>query len=365
MNEIISKLDKFGSYKIFLTALFFLVIIGIADYTTGQNYSFYIFYAIPVLIATWFAGRKYGIYLIIITVFFWAADNFYNRESLTITLDPYYEISVQTLFFILMIVIFSALKKSIEDKKNLELEKIQREMEIARQVQTNLYPRTKPEFAGLDYYGICFTADAVGGDYYDYIKLNENKAAFAIGDISGHGIGPALLMAGLVGFVRSNASQYADDIKKFVQYINENIFEVSEDSMFATFFYGLFDLQTGIFSYVNAGHNPPLHFKNKCGDFEMLDSADLLIGAVPDITYHQSSVEVESGDLLILYTDGVTETFSDKNEQFGAERLKEVIKNNSAADLEEIINTVKSELVTFSGNSPQADDVTLLIIRKM
>lgn len=365
MDNIITRLDKFGSFKIFFTSLLFLVLIGTVDYITGQNYSFYIFYVIPVLIATWFAGRKYGIYLIIITIFFWAADNFYNRESLTITVEPYYEISVQTLFFILMIVIFSALKKSIEDKKNLEVEKIQREMEIARQVQTNLYPQIKPEISGLEYCGECFPADAVGGDYYDYMKLNGNKAAFAIGDISGHGIGPALLMAGLVGFVRSNASQYADDIKKFVQCINENIFEVSEDTMFATFFYGTYDLQTGIFSYVNAGHNPPLHFKNKYGDFEMLDSADLLIGAMPDITYHQTSVEVESGDLLVLYTDGVTETFNNKNEQFGTERLKEIIKNNSTGKAEEIIKAVKNELVTFSGNSPQADDVTLLIIHRI
>ena len=363
MNNIISQIEKIGSRKIFFFSLLLLFIIGIADYLTGQDFSFYIFYAIPVLITTWFCGRKYGLYLIIITLLFWATDNFYNRQTHIITVQPYYEISVQTLFFILIIVIFSSLKKSSEEKRALEMKKIQREMEIAREVQINMYPKFKPEINGVEYCGICYPASIVGGDYYDYIKISDDKFAFAVGDVSGHGIGPALLMAGLVGFVRSNAAAYSDNLTEFVKSVNINLCGISEESMFATFFYGILNRKDMTFTFVNAGHNPPLHYRKNKDRFDSLDTGDLFIGAITDVSFHQSAIKFEKGDLLMMYTDGVTETFNNKNEQFGEDRLKEIIKNNSDRDISDIIRTVKNELEYFSGQKPQADDITMLIIR--
>lgn len=316
-----------------------------------------------MLITTWFCGRRYGLYLIIITLLFWATDNFYNRQTHIITIQPYYEISVQTLFFILIIVIFSSLKKSVEDKRALEMKKIQREMEIAREVQINMYPKFKPEIASAEYCGICYPASIVGGDYYDYIKISDDKFAFAVGDVSGHGIGPALLMAGLVGFVRSNAEASSENLPEFVKSVNINLCGLSEESMFATFFYGILNCKDMTFTYVNAGHNPPLLYRKNKNGFDSLATGDLFIGAITNVSFHQSVIKFEEGDLLMMYTDGVTETFNDKNEQFGEDKLKEIIKNNSDRDISDIIRTVKNELEYFSGQKLQADDITMLIIR--
>lgn len=363
MNKFISKIEQLQDIYIFLFSTLLLIIIGVIDYITGQDFSFYIFYAIPVLITTWFAGRKYAIYLIFITVVFWFLDNFYNRPTHLISINPFWEIFVQTIFFLVVIIILSSLKKSMEDKKNLEINKMKRELEIAREVQTKLYPQIKPSMNGLDYCGICFPAEAVGGDYYDYIKLSENEIAFAIGDVSGHGLGPALLMAGLVGFVRSNAALYKGNISDFANSINLNLCEMAKDNMFATFFYSLYNDSQKSLRYINAGHNPPLHFKFKDKIFERLTSGDLLIGAFPEATFKEISVHLEKDDLLILYTDGVTETFDSNSEMFGEEKLKSLIEENSTKEIQEIISIIQNELKIFSGNSSQADDITLLIIR--
>jgi sigma-B regulation protein RsbU (phosphoserine phosphatase) len=257
----------------------------------------------------------------------------------------------------------SALKKSIKKREELERQKITRELEIAKDVQQKLLPQNAPETEGLDYSGICIPADAVGGDYFDYFKINKEEIAFAIGDIAGHGLPSALLMAGLVGFVRSNAIVYNDDLKEFMNKVNILMCGSTDGSRFATFFYSVYNSTTKTLHFVNAGHNPPLLYKPKTKTFEELKTNGFIIGGISSFKYSDASLNIESGDILLLYTDGITESFNLKDEQFGVERLEKVIEENYILCSKEICGKIIESVKKHSEGREQADDMTLLVVK--
>jgi phosphoserine phosphatase RsbU/P len=359
----IQWIEKLPKYVLSIFALLAVIILGFLDYISGTYISFYIFYAFPVLFVTWFAGKKYGFIICFFCFLAWYIDTFYNRGLDLSFMILFWNIIVELSFFTLVIFSVSALRNAIEKQEETERQKISRELSIAKEVQQKLFPQVTPEIKNVNYFGLCKPAEAVGGDYYDYFNINKNETAFTIGDISGHGLSSALLMAGLVGFVRSNAIMYNDDLKIFMEKVNILMCNSTDGSKFATFFYSVYNSETKILKFVNAGHNPPLIYRTNTKTFEELKTDGFIIGAICDFKYKDASVKLNSGDFLLYYTDGITEYFNMKSEQFGDERLKNLIVKNYNLSAKEICNKIIEDVQKFSEGREQADDMTLLAIK--
>jgi sigma-B regulation protein RsbU (phosphoserine phosphatase) len=246
-----------------------------------------------------------------------------------------------------------------------EQEKMKRELQIAKEVQTRLFPRTLPPSKGLSYTGICHPARGVGGDYYDFLKLTEHKLAIALGDVSGKGISSALLMASLNALLRSHAPLYIEDLPRLIDRINRLMCDSTESSKYATFFYSVFDERDRTLAYVNAGHNPPMLFRSSGppSDVVRLRTGGMVVGMLEEATYEQSSVQMNSGDVLIIYTDGITEQTDINEEEFGEERLMSVVRANLSGDPEFIRDRVLETVAAFMGEAPQNDDLTLVVAK--
>ncbi len=362
MNLVI-KIEKLPNFLIFIISLFVVMIFGFLDYFTGTDFSFYIFYVIPILFIVWFTGKWYGFLLCFCCLVPMFLDAFYLRETEIKYSYLIWNIVVEFSFFTILIFSVSSLKKAIRNREEAERQKISREFEIAKEVQQKLFPQVQPEINGVDYYGFCKPADAVGGDYYDYFRINQSETAFAIGDIAGHGLSSALLMAGLVGFVRSNAIIYNDDLKIFMDKINKLMCESTDGSKFATFFYSVYNSEKKSLRYVNAGHNPPLFYNSKTKSFEELKTDGFIIGGIRDFKYKEAYINLDGDSLLLYYTDGVTEYFNQKEEQFGDDRLKKVIEENYNLSAKDICNKIIESVKNYSNGVNQADDMTLLAIK--
>jgi phosphoserine phosphatase RsbU/P len=356
-------IEKLPKYILFSVSLFSVIILGLLDYISGTELTFYIFYIMPVLFIVWFAGKKYGFILCLFCFASWYLDTFYNRGIELNFMILFWNILVELSFFTLVIFSVSAMKNAIAKQEETERNKIARELSIAREVQQKLFPQSSPEINNVNYFGICRPADAVGGDYYDYFRISQIETAFAIGDIAGHGLSSALLMAGLVGFVRSNAIMYNDDLKIFMDKVNRLMCESTDGSRFATFFYSVYNSETKTLRFVNAGHNPPFLYRSKSKSFEELKTDGFIIGGTSSFKYKDSSVKLDGEDLLLFYTDGITETFNADNEQFGEERLKKVIGDNYNLQPKDICNKILEEVNIYANGKPQADDMTLLAIK--
>lgn len=361
--NLVLRIEKLSGYNLFLIALVFVAIVGFLDYISGTEFSFYIFYVFPVLFTVWFAGKKYGFLIMFFCFIAWYFDTFYKRLLEQNYWILYWNIAVEFFFFAIVIFSVSALKKSIKRHEELERQKITRELEIARDVQQKLLPQYSPEIANLDNYGICIPAEAVGGDYFDYFKTDKDEIAFAIGDIAGHGLSSALLMAGLVGFVRSNAVIYNNDLKTFMEKVNTLMCESTDGSRFATFFYSVYNCSKKTLRFVNAGHNPPLLYRHNSKSFEELKTDGFIIGGISSFNYKDANTSLEENDLLLFYTDGITEAFNTKDEQFGEERLKIIIAENNSLSAKEITSKILEEVRKHSEGRVQADDMTLLAIK--
>ena len=361
--SLVLKIESLPKYLIFLFSLLTVIVLGFFDYITGTDFSFYLFYVLPVLFAVWFAGKSYGFFITLVCFAAWYFDAFYHRALEIDYWLIFWNMFVELAFFVIVIISISALKKAIKKHEEMEMQKITRELEIAKDVQQKLLPRNSPEIKNLDYFGLCIPAEAVGGDYFDYFKINKDEIAFAIADISGHGLSSALLMAGLVGFVRSNAMMYNDDLKIFMEKVNGLMCGTTDGSKFATFFYSVYNSETRILKFVNAGHNPPFLYKSKTKTFEELKTDGFIIGAISSFQYKESQTTLENNDVLLFYTDGITETFNLKNEQFGEDRLKKTIEENLNLPSKEFCEKIIKDVREFSEGKEQADDMTLLAIK--
>jgi sigma-B regulation protein RsbU (phosphoserine phosphatase) len=254
-----------------------------------------------------------------------------------------------------------------------EKERLQTELEIAREVQAQLYPKEAPPMSGLKLTVRCDPARLVSGDYYDYQDLGEGQVAFAIGDVAGKGISAALLMATLAAALRSQLSQHQllepdecsgmpeVDVSHLVSVLNKQIYAHSAPEKYATFFFAVFNHDTRTLTYTNAGHLSPLLFRN--GDVVTLDSNGTVVGAFPFAKYDESCLTMHSGDLLVCYTDGITEPENSYGEMFGEERLIELVKKHSAKDDHEIVTIVLDAVRSWTGSPELQDDMTLLIAR--
>lgn len=239
--------------------------------------------------------------------------------------------------------------------------KLEQEMNIARDIQMELLPKSFPKIAGIDMFGFTVPARQVGGDCYDVIDLGDGKLGITIGDVSGKGTPAAILMANLQAAVRA-LSESGVGPTMLVERVNRLVYGYTEESVFITFFYCVFDTRTGEIEYVNAGHNPPCVLRED-GSKEYLRQGGLVIGIVPDANYEQGKARLTPGDDLVLYTDGITEAANPNGEMFGEERLEDLLvkhRRDSARDIEE---RVYSGLRDFTAGASQADDLTMVVVK--
>jgi sigma-B regulation protein RsbU (phosphoserine phosphatase) len=244
-------------------------------------------------------------------------------------------------------------------------ERLNREVEIAREVQERLFPQKLPPIRGLDYAGHCRPALGVGGDYYDFLALPHGQLGIAIGDVSGKGIAAALMMASLQASLRSEATRAPENLAAAVGNINRLVYEASSSNRYATFFYGQYSPAEGRFDYVNAGHNAPMLFHRSSSDDTLvrLEPGGTVVGLLEDAVYVQGSVRLRPGDILVAYTDGISEAMNVDDEEWGEERLLEAIQTGRGDSAQELLKHLFEAATLFAGAAPQHDDMTLVVLR--
>ncbi|HEX9927018.1 MAG TPA: SpoIIE family protein phosphatase [Pyrinomonadaceae bacterium] len=246
----------------------------------------------------------------------------------------------------------------------VQRERLNREVEIAKEVQERLFPQDLPHIEGLDYSGACRPALGVGGDYYDFLELSDDKFGIAIGDVSGKGIAASLLMASLQASLRGQAIHYGDDLAALMSQVNKLVYDASTSNRYATFFYGQYDRKTGKFAYVNAGHNPPFLFR-KDGELVRLEEGGAVVGMLPPafIFYKQGEIELRPGDLLVGFTDGISEAMNPAEEEWGEEQMIEAIRERINLSSEEMLEYLIEEADRFAAGAKQHDDMTLIVVK--
>ena len=262
---------------------------------------------------------------------------------------------------------FDQATKIVEDQRRrteeaLEAERRTRqEQEIARQVQARLFPQSMPEAKSLEYAGACSQARHVGGDYYDFLDLGRGRLGLVMGDIAGKGMAAALLMANLQANFRSQCAIAADEPRRFLRSVNQLFYENTGDGDYATFFYAEYDDATRRLRYANCGHLPALLLRGD-GALEKLEATATVLGL---FTYWDCEIEEKQlapRDLLLLYTDGVTESFDEAREEFGERRLMEALRKHGALAPQECIDSIVDE-VRRHHPGEQQDDITLIAAR--
>jgi sigma-B regulation protein RsbU (phosphoserine phosphatase) len=245
-------------------------------------------------------------------------------------------------------------------------EKLSREIEIAREVQERLFPQKLEPIPGLDYFGACRPALAVGGDYYDFLKLANGNFGIAIGDVSGKGIAAALLMASLQASLRGQAMLGQADLARVMCNVNQLVADATPINRYATFFYGEFNLDSRLFNYVNAGHNPPIILRRIEGNevhIIRLTTGGPVIGLFRNAPYQQGSLLLEPGDLFLGFTDGISEAMNREEEEWGEERMIPALESCATSPAMQIVPEMMRYADRFVDGAPQHDDMTLVVMK--
>jgi serine phosphatase RsbU (regulator of sigma subunit)/catechol 2,3-dioxygenase-like lactoylglutathione lyase family enzyme len=253
------------------------------------------------------------------------------------------------------------LQRRAEVEKQESEQRAHQELEIAKQVQARLFPQRQPQLKGLEYDGVCIQARKVGGDYYDFLDLGEARLGLVIGDIAGKGIAAALLMANLQANVRSQCAVALDQPQRLLRSVNHLFRENTPEGSFATLFFAEYDDNVGRLRYANCGHLSAL--LRRCdGTMERLDSTGTVLGVFEDWDCAIGERQFHCGDTFVLYTDGVTESFNSNGEEFGEERLIEVLERHRELCCKDLLASILEEVRKFSAHE-QHDDITLIVAR--
>ncbi|HEX3436529.1 MAG TPA: SpoIIE family protein phosphatase [Pseudacidobacterium sp.] len=240
-------------------------------------------------------------------------------------------------------------------------ERANREMEIAREVQERLFPQEMPHLPGATVAGFCRPAQGVGGDYYDVIDLEDGRVGLAIGDVSGKGISAALLMASLRASLRGITLDGPRDFAKLMHKVNRLVYEASASNRYATFFFASYDPATRVLECVNAGHNPPVVLRGK--ETIRLEADGPVVGLLPSAPYTEQKVQLQPGDVLVLYTDGISEAMNNADEEWGEERMITAAQSAEGKSASAILEMIFAAADGFTVGAPQHDDMTLLVLK--
>jgi serine phosphatase RsbU (regulator of sigma subunit)/predicted enzyme related to lactoylglutathione lyase len=257
--------------------------------------------------------------------------------------------------------------RELEEQRRAVAEKVEaerraaQELEIAKQVQARLFPQTSPSMRTLDYAGVCIQARQVGGDYYDFLNLGHERLGFVIGDTSGKGIGAALLMANLQANLRSQSAIALEQPQSFLKSVNQLFCANITESSYATLIFAEYDDTSRRVRYANCGHYPGLLFRAD-HKLDRLHSTSTVLGLFPEWECVLGESKLSPGDTLVLYTDGVTDAMNSRGEDFGEDRLVDVVRENRKLAPEPMLNAIVDEVRRFSP-SEQFDDITMIVAK--
>lgn len=246
-----------------------------------------------------------------------------------------------------------------EEEKRLQ--QVERELQMARDIQLSLLPKTNPKMPGVEIAGLSHAAREVGGDYFDYIEMGEGHLGVVIADVSGKGVPASLLMSNIQATLRVQAIT-SDSAKDCIAEANTALHKSTEADKYATLFYGILDTNEKTFTCTNAGHNPPLLVAQD-KSCRQLETGGIVLGMLPKMPYEEECVKLNSGDLLLMYSDGITEAMNRQEEEFGEERLCKLLTDNQDLSAEALLQKILNEVSAFTGEVPQQDDMTMVAIK--
>ena len=241
-------------------------------------------------------------------------------------------------------------------------ERLERELQLAMEIQQRFQPTAPPVVTGYEFQGISFPCYEIGGDYYDFIQREDGRLVIALGDVSGKGTAAALLMSSLHASIHAQTGSH-DSLVETISAVNRYLADNIPSNRFVTLFYAELDPESGALSFLNAGHNPPL-IVHAAGTVEQLASGGLPLGIKANAEYREGRTTLQRGDVLVIYSDGVTEAASPSGEEFGPTRLYEVVSRNVDSSAAGIRDRIESALTKFSQGTQAADDITLVIVKR-
>ena len=253
-------------------------------------------------------------------------------------------------------------------KEHSQLESLKSDLAIAGEIQQAILPQNFPPFPEeadkLDIAASMTPAKDVGGDFYDFFRIDDDHIGFLIADVSGKGIPAAIFMAVSRTLIRATGIR-GGSTSDCLTYSNRLLSDESVECMFVTVFYGILNVKTGQISYANAGHNPP-YIVNSSGKVKPLPMPDdPMVGAVGGLVYHEHSLQLQRGEALVMFTDGVTEAMNMVYEEYGEARLESILQKTSGTSCQQLIETVKQDVAAFTTEAEQSDDLTLLAIKRL
>ncbi len=257
-----------------------------------------------------------------------------------------------------------AIQNESYKKEMVERERLEREFQLARQIQQAFLPSHLPQVKGWELDARWQTARRVGGDFYDVFRLDAHRLGLVIADVSDKGMPAALYMTVGRTLIRSNAQQ-SDSPADVLARVNNQLLMDSQNGMFVTAVYAVLDTQTGQLTYANAGHNRPLVLRAGSRQLETLPKGDMALAVLENTPYHDQPLQLEPGDCLIFYTDGVTESFAASGDTFGEDRLATLLRGAFGLDACQILDHIDQALIEFRQGIPLSDDVTILTVRRL
>jgi len=266
----------------------------------------------------------------------------------------------------LLSIIASQSAQVIENARLYEEEKalisLKEEMRMAREIQLNLLPDQIPKISGYQISATNIPAKSVGGDYYDFLSLSRNRLGFCIGDITGKGMPAAMLMANLQATFRSQGLIY-EDCSTCMQGTNKMLYRSTESTKFATFFYGILDVEKSTICFANGGHDAPLLF-HEDENPQHLKATGLLLGVMAETDYSEQMISLEPNDILVLFTDGITEAMNQQGDLFGLDRLIEIVTLNRNRSAQKILDSILQDIRKHAKDASQSDDITVMIVKR-
>ena len=290
-------------------------------------------------------------------------DKFYYEYLLALNSDK-----IDEEFRINLNIIATALTSQIKQRRSTaSVNYLKADIDKARQLQKSILPEHEYKFHDYELYGITNPAEIVGGDFFDYLEHGEeqDRLGITIGDAASKGVGAAAEAMYIAGAL-TMASGFEIKIVALIRKINQLVNRIFEDDKFASLFYGeLSTHRTGLFLYANAGHNPPIFLKSKSDEVEFLQPTGPVLGPAPDARYYIDSINFAKGDVLLLYSDGITESANHNFDPYGDDRLLSKLKSMSKLPSKEIALGILEDVINFSKNGKYSDDMTLVVVKKV
>ncbi len=257
-----------------------------------------------------------------------------------------------------------AIYRDITGRKKAEEARIRlkEEARMARDIQVNLLPKSNPEISGYDIAGMSLPALNVGGDYYDFIRLDEHRIAVGLGDVSGKGLAAALVMSNLQATIRGQ-TLFDGNANECLERANKLLFDRTDSKTFVSLFYGILDTQKNTLCYANAGQNTPLIFSPNKKPLPLKTHGPAL-GLLEDVSYQKDEISINPGDSLLIYSDGISEAMNDRMEEFGDEKLRKIVQRDNGNSANDVIEKIIAAVNLHFGDASQNDDMTIIILKR-